>query len=304
MPLNKIPLSSYVSKIHNIPYLDRDEEYELITKWREKGDKRALEKLVASHLRLVAKIAKGYSGYGLSEADLIAEGNVGIMHAIQHFDPNIGYKFSTYAIWWIKSKMQDFIYNSWSIVKLKATKDRKKLFFGLGKIKRKLGIEKVSELNVKQISDEMNVPESEVLNFSQRLTSRDFSTNTAINDEGSSSWQDFIEDKSMSPSEQLAQKQEHDYRKKILHQALNTLSKKEYDVVCAYRLSHPPKTLREIGGIMNLSAERIRQLDKNAFLKIQKYVRNVEWSENSKIFRSISKCVMFLFNLCDKLIFF
>lgn len=292
MSLDKLALSSYVSRIRKIPSLESNEECELINSWREKSDKKALDRLVASHLKLVAKIARGYSGYGLSEADLIAEGNIGIMHAVQHFDPNIGYRFSTYAIWWIKAKMQSFIYNSWSIVKLGNSNNQRKLFFGLNKIKRMLGITDVSDENAEIIAKKMNVKTEEVIDSNIRLTSKDFSVNTQINDESATSWQDFLEDKKMLPSEEIAQQQEHEYRKKILHNALNTLSKREYDIICAYRLSTPPKSLREIGEQMNLSAERVRQIDKNAFLKIQKYVRNVEWSEKAKVFRQLSVCLV------------
>lgn len=292
MSLDKLALSPYVARIRKIPSLEMDEEYELIRKWREKGDKKALDRLVSSHLKLVAKIARGYSGYGLSESDLIAEGSIGIMHAVQHFDPKIGYRFSTYAIWWIKAKMQSFIYGSWSIVKLGGSNNHRKLFFGLNKIKRMLGITDVSEENAKIIAEKMNVKTEDVIDSNIRLTSKDFSVNTQINDDSATSWQDFLEDKKILPSEELAQKQEHEYRKKVLHDALNTLSKREYDVVCAYRLSNPTRSLREIGEEMNLSAERVRQIDKGAFLKIQKYVRNVEWSENAKIFRKLSSYVV------------
>lgn len=288
MSLDKIALTSYMSRIRKIPSLMANEECELIQKWKEKGEKKALDRLVASHLKLVAKVARGYSGYGLSEADLIAEGNIGIMHAVQHFDPNIGYRFSTYAIWWIKAKMQSFIYNSWSIVKLGNSNNYRKLFFGLNKIKRMLGIAEVSDENAEIIAKKMNVKTEEVINSHIRLTSKDFSVNTQINDDSATSWQDFLEDGKILPSEEILQKQEYEYRKKVLHDALNTLSKREYDIICAYRLSSPTKSLSEIGKQMNLSAERVRQIDKAAFLKIQKYVRSIEWSENTKFFRQVS----------------
>ena len=295
MSLDNINVSSYASRIKKIPSLQADEEYELIKRWKEKGDKKALNKLVSSHLKLVAKIARGYSGYGLSEADLIAEGNIGIMHALEHFDPSTGYRFSTYATWWIKAKMQSFIYNSWSIVKLGTTNAQRKLFFGLNKIKHMLGITDVSEKNAKLIAEKMNVKEKEVLDSNIRFTSKDFSVNTQINDESASSWQDFLEDKRMLPSEQLEQQQEHEYRKKILHEALGTLSQREYDIVRAYRLDVPPKTLKEIGEKHHISAERVRQIEKNAFLKIQKHVRNTDWHDSTKVFRNISTCFAILF---------
>ncbi|MDR3179920.1 MAG: RNA polymerase factor sigma-32 [Holosporaceae bacterium] len=279
---NDETLSTYVSEIKKFPLLGDDEEFELATKWKEKGDKSALDKIVKSHLRLVIKIAQGYAGYGLPKADLISEGNIGIMCALQHFDPSIGYRFSTYAAWWIKAKIRDFIYNSWSIVKLGATKNNRKLFFNLRKTKNALGIDKLSEENADFVADKLNVSKEEVLISENRFTKKDFSTNITVGEDGESSFQDFIADHKSSQENIALEKQEYEYRKKILHDALNTLSKREHDVVCAYRLHTPPKTLREIAGEMSLSAERVRQIDSIAFLKIQKYVRSVEWNANAK----------------------
>lgn len=273
-------LSLYMKEIKKFPILGQDEEYQLASIWKEKGDKRAMEKLIKSHLRLVVKIARGYSGYGLSQADLIAEGNIGIMQALKHFDPSVGYRFSTYAMWWIKSKIKDFIYNSWSIVRLATSKDTRKVFFGLNKTKRTLGIDKVSDENVQKLADEMKVDKDDVMMLENRFSKRDFSTNTPMGEDEGSSYQDFIKDLSKSQEEVVFEKQEHEYRKKMLHEALNTLSKKEYDIFVAYRLSTPPKSLREIGKKMHLSAERVRQIESAAFLKLQKHIRNVEWDKN------------------------
>ncbi|GHU16140.1 RNA polymerase sigma factor RpoH [Alphaproteobacteria bacterium] len=275
---NDDDLSAYVLEIRRFPVLGNDEEFELATEWRERGDKAALNKIVGSHLRLVVKIANGYSGYGLSKADLIAEGNIGIMCALQHFDPSIGYRFSTYAAWWIRSKMQDFIYNSWSIVKLGSGKKNKKLFFSLRKIKNALGIESVSENNAKVIAEKMHVTKEDVLISENRFTHKDFSTNIAVGEDGDSSFQDFIVDHNASQEHLALDKQEYEYRKKVLHEALGILSERERNIVCSYRLSNPTKSLREIAEEMNLSTERVRQIDNAAFLKIQKYVRSVEWS--------------------------
>jgi RNA polymerase sigma-32 factor len=266
-----------VSGIKKFPMLGEDEEFELAVRWKEKGDKKALEKIVSSHLRLVVKIANGYSGYGLSKSDIIAEGNVGIMHALQHFDPSRGYRFSTYASWWIKSKIQDFVYNSWSIVKLGSSKSCRKLFFGLRKIKKALGLENLSDANADLIAEKMNVNKKDVMVLETRFTNKDFSTNISIGEDGKSSWEDITSDGADSQETLLFEKQEFEYRKKILHEALNTLSQKERDVLCSYRLHSPTKSLREIGETMKLSAERVRQIEKNAFLKIQKYARSVEW---------------------------
>ncbi|MDR1361872.1 MAG: RNA polymerase factor sigma-32 [Holosporaceae bacterium] len=270
---NEEALSAYVSEIKKFPLLDGDEEFQLATRWREKGDRAALDKIVKSHLRLVVRIANGYSGYGLSKVDLISEGNVGIMCALQHFDPSIGYRFSTYAAWWIKSKMQDFIYNSWSIVKLGSGKSNRKLFFGLRKIKNLLGIDSVSEKDVKSIAERLKVEEKDVMVSEERFVNKDFSANTAMGEEGDGSFQDFIMDQTASQEALVFEKQEYEYRKKILHEALNTLSPREYEIVCSHRLRTPAKALREIAEEMHISAERIRQIDNAAFLKIQKYVR-------------------------------
>ncbi|MBR1735014.1 MAG: RNA polymerase factor sigma-32 [Alphaproteobacteria bacterium] len=293
---NEEALSLYIEEIKKFPLLEQDEEYELATKWKEKGDKKAMEKLIKSHLRLVAKIARGYSGYGLSQADLIAEGNIGIMHALQHFDPNIGYRFSTYAMWWIKAKIKEFIYNSWSIVKLATSKDNKKLFFGLNKAKQSLGIDTISDNDAKIIAEKMKVSEKDVMISEKRFSNRDFSANTPMGDDNKSSFQDFIADMSESQEEQLLEKQEFEYRKKILHEALNTLSKREYDIVSAYRLRTPTKSLREIGKELNISAERVRQIENSAFLKLQKHMRNIDWNNanrnNMNSYQNIAKCFM------------
>lgn len=274
-------LSGYISNIKKIPTLSNDEEFLLASRWKETGDQKALNKIISSHLKLVLKVAKGYSGYGISLSDLIAEGNLGIMHAVQHFDPNIGYRFSTYAIWWIKAKIKEFIFNSWSIVKLGSSKNNRKLFFGLRKIKDLLGIKSLSnDEEIHTIANKMNVSEESVITVENRFTQRDFSVNSPIqgNCRDTVAWIDFIEDAKSRPDIEILDQQEHCYRKKVLHEALNTLSKKERDILCLYRLSNPTKSLREIGETMSLSTERVRQLEKQAFLKIQKYVKSI--SEN------------------------
>ncbi len=293
--MNEESLSPYISEIKKFPILGQDEEYQLATLWKEKGDKKALEKIVGSHLRLVMKIASGYSGYGLSQEDLIAEGNIGIMHALQHFDPSIGYRFSTYAAWWIKSKIQDFVFNSWSIVKLSNTKNNRKLFFGLRKMKNSLGIDKVTDENASKIAKKMNVSEKEVMISDSRFTHKDFSANAPVGDEDTSSWQDFLADTKENLESKTIREQEFKYRKKVLHDALNTLSKREYDILCAYRLNNPTKTLKEIGQEMNLSSERVRQIEKKAFLKMQKYVRSVEFKTPDT--NSYKKLAMFFMNI-------
>ncbi len=283
-------LSCYLSKIKKIPTLSNDEEFLLASRWKKTNDQKALDKIINSHLKLVSKIAKGYSGYGISLSDLIAEGNLGIMHAIQHFDPNIGYRFSTYAAWWIKAKIKEFIFNSWSIVKLGSSKNNRKMFFGLRKIKALLGIK--SSLDAEEIRDiakKMEVSEESIIIAENRFTQRDFSINSSVrgNARDSVDWIEFIEDVQSRPDTEILDQQEFSYRKNVLHDALNTLSKKERDILCLYRLSNPTKSLREIGEIMNLSTERIRQLEKQAFLKIQKYVKSVSANKVVKICLSL-----------------
>ena len=279
--LNEGKLSNYVSDVVNIPTLSKDEEFLLANEWKETGDKKALNKIISSHLKLVIKIAKGYSGYGLSISDLIAEGNLGIMQAVQHFDPSIGYRFSTYAAWWIKAKIQEFIYNSWSIVKLSTSKSNKKLFFGLRKLKKLLGIGASTDEEIKTIAKKMEVSEESVRIAEERFNQRDFSTNLTVQNNSGITWIDFIEDANSRPDKEIFDQQEQKYRKKILHDALNTLSKKERNIICLYRLNNPTKTLQEIGKIMNLSAERVRQLEKKAFLKLQNYVnRSIKNNQN------------------------
>lgn len=273
---NEDSFSDYISGIKNIPTLEKDEEFLLARKWKESGDREALNKIINSHLRLVFKIAKGYSGYGLAISDLVAEGNLGIMHAVQHFDPSIGYRFSTYAAWWIKAKIQEFIYNSWSIVKLSSSKSHKKLFFGFRKLKKLLGIESsISDEEIKTVAKKIGVTEESARIAESRFSRRDFSVDSPVDKDSGLTWIDFIEDAQSRPDSKVFAEQEYCYRKKVLHEALNTLSKKEYDILRLYRLSNPTRSLREIGQIMNLSTERIRQLEKRAFLKVQNYVKSI-----------------------------
>jgi len=285
---NEDSFSAYISSIKNIPTLEKDEEFLLASKWKETGDREALNKIINSHLRLVFKIAKGYSGYGLAISDLVAEGNLGIMHAVQHFDPSIGYRFSTYAAWWIKAKIQEFIYNSWSIVKLSSYKSHKKLFFGFRKLKKLLGIESsFSDEEIKTMAKKIGVTEESARIAETRFSQRDFSVDSPVDDGSSgSTWIDFIEDAKTRPDSKIFDEQEYGYRKKVLHDALNTLSKKEYDIIRMYRLSNPTKSLREIGQIMNLSSERVRQIEKQAFLKVQKYVKTASQKVIDKAMKS------------------
>ena len=277
--------------------LKEEEEHQLASLWQEKGDREALKKLIASHLRLVVKIARGYSGYGISLEDLIAEGNIGVMQATQHFDPTIGYRFSTYAAWWIKAKIQEFVYNTWSIVKLSSSKNNKKTFFNLRKMKNALGLDTVDEKNAAAIAKKLAVSKEDIMTLENRFMHQDFSTNATVGDEDKSSFQDFIQDDSSPLEETVLEKQEFEYRKKILQEALATLSERERFIFTAYRLRTPSKTLKEIGQELKISTERVRQIENNVFLKIQKYIRTVEWERSHqprglKPYRQLSGCIL------------
>lgn len=292
--LKEDSLSHYVSELKKIPLLTSDEEFTLAHQWKENNDTAAMDKIIRSHLRLVVKIASGYSGYGLSMPDLVSEGNIGIMQALKHFDPSIGYRFSTYASWWIRAKMQEFIYNSWSIVKLAMNRKNRKLFFSLRKIKNLLGIDTVNEENATVIADQMNVNKEDVFIADSRFTQKDFSVNVTIGENGNSTWQDLLQDHTESAEEAVFHKQEISYRTKILHDALNTLSPREYDIVCMYRLHEPTKNLKEIASHFNISSERVRQIEQKAFLKIQKYAKSVEWDAEHKTstYQHLARCFM------------
>lgn len=269
-------LSGYVAKVRDIPSIDNTEEVELATRWKEKNDYAAIDKIVKSHLKLVAKIANGYRGYGMPLSELIAEGNVGIMQAVKHFDCKLGYKFSTYAMWWIQAKIKEFIFNSWSIVKLANTKCNKKLFFKLRKTKNDMGVDTLDDGATDKIAEHLNVKSSDVLVAERRFTSKDFSIHTPVGGDGQSgdTFQDFLSDDNAKMEDEFLHAKEFEKRKKILHDALNTLSPREYKIVTQYRLHEPPKTFKNISEELKISAERVRQIESSAFVKIQKYVRS------------------------------
>ncbi|MGB1361460.1 MAG: RNA polymerase sigma factor RpoH [Alphaproteobacteria bacterium] len=272
-------LKKYLQEINQIPMLEEKEEYQLAKQWMNEGDTMAAHRLVSSHLRLVAKIAVGYRGYGLPYEELISEGNIGMMMAVKKFDPDKGARLSTYASWWIKATIQEYILQNWSIVKMGTTHDQKKLFFKLKSTKEKIGALEKGDLtpdNVKLIADELNVNEKEVISMNRRMAGVDSSLNATIGGEdGESEWQDWIEDDSDTPDKLSEESQEMQYRTVLLESAFSVLKDRERDIIKDRRLSEKPKTLEELSKIHNVSIERIRQIEASAFNKLQKEIQRL-----------------------------
>jgi len=276
-------LSHYLQKASKYPMLKAEEEHQLARDWVEKQDKKSIDKLINSHLRLVTKIAAGYKGYGLPLHDLIAEGNIGIMQAAKKFDPDKGFRFSTYAMWWIKASIKDYILKSWSLVRTGTTASQKKLFFNLRSLKKKLASAEesyFSDETIDAISAELGVSKKDVVDMEQRLSSQDLSLNTPIGTEGDGEWQDWISDEKRNQEAELAHNDEFDKRKALLEAAMQKLSKREYDVLMARRFHEPPQTLEVVSNTIGVSRERIRQIEMQAFQKIQKDVRAQAFNKN------------------------
>ena len=270
-------LSRYLSEIRKFPLLEPQEEFMLAKRWREHGDSKAAHKLVTSHLRLVAKIAMGYRGYGLPVAELISEGNVGMMQAVKRFDPDRGFRLATYAMWWIRASIQEYILHSWSLVKMGTTAAQKKLFFNLRKIKGQLqAIEEgdLSPENVKAVADRLNVPEADVISMNRRLASQDHSLNAPLKIDGDGEWQDWLVDETESQEIMLADRQELGKRQKLLSQALGSLNERERHILTQRRLRDEPTTLEDLSQEYGISRERVRQIEVRAFEKLQKSIRN------------------------------
>ena len=267
-------LGRYLEHIKKFPMLEAGEEYLLAKDWLEKQDTKAAHKLVTSHLRLVAKIAMGYRGYGLPIADLIAEGNIGMMHAVKKFDPEKGFRLATYAMWWIKAAIQEFVLKSWSQVKIGTTATQKKLFFNLRKIKGKINALEDGDLSPKQvnhIAETLNVPKDEVVNMNRRMLGGDHSLNTQIsrNDGEEAEWQDMLKDERENQETQFSNFEEKNIRNKMMIEALNHLKPREKDIIIKRRLLDDPKTLEDLSQEYNVSRERIRQIETRAFEKLQ-----------------------------------
>jgi len=270
-------LSKYLEEIRRFPMLEPQEEYMLAKSWREHGDRDAAHKLVTSHLRLVAKIAMGYRGYGLPISEIVSEGNVGLMQAVKRFEPDKGFRLATYAMWWIKAAIQEYILRSWSLVKMGTTANQKKLFFNLRKAKSKISALNDGDLKpdqVAQIAKRLGVTEKDVVDMNRRLGG-DTSLNAPIRDDGDSGeWQDWLADESAGQEEILADSEEMDNRRTALEHALTVLNDRERRIFEARRLADDPVTLEELAEEFGVSRERVRQIEVRAFEKVQKAVKN------------------------------
>ena len=268
-------LSIYLQEIKKFPILTAEEEYMLAKRYKEHGDTEAAHKLVTSHLRLVAKIAMGYRGYGLPVTDLISEGNVGIMQAVKKFDPERGFRLATYAMWWIRAQIQEYVLHSWSLVKIGTTAAQKKLFFNLRKLKKQLSSIDTGNLspeNAREIASRLNVKEAEVLDMDNRLFSGDQSLNVQVGEEGDTEWQDMLVDSNDTQDKILANSNELSFRKKIFEQALEVLNDREKEIITLRKLKDKPVKLEELSKKFNISRERVRQIEEKAFEKLQKQV--------------------------------
>ena len=280
---NEGGLSLYLSQIKKFPILDAEEEYMLAKNWRERGNLKSAHKLVTSHLRLVAKIAMGYRGYGLPMAEIISEGNVGLMQAVKKFNPEKGFRLATYAMWWIKASIQEYVLRSWSLVKMGTTAAQKKLFFNLKKLKQQIAPREEGDLKKEQvdiISDKLNVKPEEVISMNRRMMSQEKSLNDPIKSDEKSEWQDWIVDQGLDQELHISQKQELDEKKTLLHESIKILNDRERKIIEERKLSENPKTLDELSKKYKISRERIRQIETRAFEKLQKAMLNSTKSKN------------------------
>jgi RNA polymerase sigma-32 factor len=279
-------LARYLAEIRPIPMLEPDEEYMLAKRWREHGDRDAAHKLVTSHLRLVAKIAMGYRGYGLPISEVISEGNVGLMQAVKRFEPERGFRLTTYAMWWIKAAIQEYILRSWSLVKMGTTANQKKLFFNLRKAKSKISALEEGDLRpdqVKLIAKRLGVTEQDVVDMNRRLGG-DVSLNAPIREDGDSGeWQDWLVDDASDQESRLAESEEADNRRQALGEAISLLNERERSIFEARRLADDPITLEDLAAEFGVSRERVRQIEARAFQKVQSAVRRrvaaMEWPQ-------------------------
>ena len=276
-------LSSYLTQIKKFPMLSAEEEYMLAKSWKDRGDLKSAQKLVTSHLRLVAKIAMGYRGYGLPVSEMVSEGNIGLMQAVKKFEPEKGFRLATYAMWWIKASIQEYILRSWSLVKMGTTAAQKKLFFNLKKIKNQLSANNVGDLkteHVEEISKRLNVKKEEVVSMNRRLLGKEKSLNDPIKGEDGTEWQDWIVDNKTDQELKLSHEQEFSQKKKLMDNSMSILNPREKEILTARRLSDDVATLEELSKKYKVSRERIRQIETRAFEKLQKAMLNAAKSNN------------------------
>lgn len=276
-------LSRYLQEIRKYPMLSFEEEQDLAKRWARDGEEAAANVLVTSHLRLVAKIAMGYRGYGLPVAELISEGNVGMMQAVQRFDPDKGFRLATYAMWWIRAAIQEYILHSWSMVKMGTTAAQKKLFFNLRRLKGQMNAYEEGDLapdQVEEISTHLGVSEHEVVNMNRRLSGPDSSLNAPVRLDGDGEWQDWLEGDEPSQEDQLGDVQELIRRRQLLAGAMKGLSERERTILTERRLKEAPATLENLSQSFGISRERVRQIEVRAFEKLQKSVKNAMIEQN------------------------
>ncbi len=269
-------LSRYLQDIRKFPMLAPEEELSLARRWKDQGDERAAHKLVTSHLRLVAKIAMGYRGYGLPVGELISEGNVGMMQAVKRFDPERGFRLATYAMWWIRAAIQEYILHSWSLVKMGTTAAQKKLFFNLRRLKAQMSALEEGDLKdeqVAKIAHALQVPEQDVVSMNRRLASPDHSLNAPVRADSEGEWQDWLVDDGESQESELAEREDMTNRRDLLAGALKTLNERERHILIERRLKEEPTTLEELSQQYNISRERVRQIEVRAFEKLQKSMK-------------------------------
>ena len=269
-------LSRYLQEIRKFPMLTPEEELQLAKSWKEQGDERAAHKLVTSHLRLVAKIAMGYRGYGLPVGELISEGNVGMMQAVKRFDPDRGFRLATYAMWWIRAAIQEYILHSWSLVKMGTTAAQKKLFFNLRRLKAQMSALEEGDLKseqVEKIAKALQVPANDVISMNRRLASPDHSLNAPVRADSEGEWQDWLVDEGETQESELADREDLSNRRMLLGEALKNLNERERHILIERRLKDEPTTLEELSQQYNISRERVRQIEVRAFEKLQKSMK-------------------------------
>jgi RNA polymerase sigma-32 factor len=279
---NEGGLSAYLEQIKKFPMLAAEEEYMLAKNWKTTGNIKAAEKLVTSHLRLVAKIAMGYRGYGLPVNEMISEGNVGLMHAVKKFEPEKGFRLATYAMWWIKASIQEYILRSWSLVKIGTTTAQKKLFFNLKKLKNKIAPQSEGDLreeHVSEIANKLDVSKEEVISMNRRLAGKEFSLNAPVGEDGDE-WQDWLVDKQLDHDLKFAHQEEMEQRKDLLKNSIKVLNQREKEILYSRRLNDNITTLEDLSKKYKISRERVRQIENKAFEKLQKHMLLLAKSKN------------------------